>query len=301
MPAFACVVAWRSRNARCTLSPALSLSNRMRTASTSRCTLTLSSACEKLQKSAVSSATAAERLCACTEASAGTPSTWSRRLRRACAENARFAASLTSANRSTLSCSSSSEPSISLASDDRRSPRSSKRCVLLTIICVSFGASALSFDTSRTSSFMAPSMTPTAPRRSCAVMDRNRGSGFVGTLRRLVFARKLLARLIAFELSIHGSAIEAEQLCSARLVALDQGKYAVDVTALELVHTDDLGHFVDCNHEAVRRVAPHVLRQIVDRDLIEAGEGYCSLHAIFQLAHVARPVVGEQLLGCAFG
>lgn len=87
--------------------------------------------------------------------------------------------------------------------------------MLLPIICVSFAASALSLETSRNSSFMAPSMTPTAPRKSCAVMDRKRGSGFVGTLWRLVLTRELLPRLIAFELSIHGPAVKAQKLCSS--------------------------------------------------------------------------------------
>jgi len=64
---------------------------------------------------------------------------------------------------------------------------------LRPIIIVSLAASGLSLGSSRVSSFSAPSSTPTAPRRSWAVMARKRGSGFWGTLRRLVLTRQLLA------------------------------------------------------------------------------------------------------------
>src|SRR5437870_9434127 len=103
-------------------------------------------------------------------------------------------------------------------------------------------------------------------------------------------------RRVPLELAVEGLAIEAEDLCRERPVASHALEHAEQVPALHLVERHELSDAV-----ALWRMRgparPEVLRQVVDGDRVVAGEGHGMLDAVLELAHVARPGVGEETLG----
>ena len=105
---------------------------------------------------------------------------------------------------------------------------------------------------------------------------------------------RLLAH-VALELAVERLAIEAEHLRRERLVAADGLEHAQDVAALDLLHRHELGGIV-AGDDDVRAPVARGPSRAGRRPTIcsKRGERDRALDAVLQLAHVARPGVGER-------
>jgi len=88
----------------------------------------------------------------------------------------------------------------------------------------------------------------------------------------------------------------AEHLRRLGLAAADGLHHAQDVAPLHLLQRDELGGVVAGDEHVRAAVAPDLLGQIVDGDLLVAREGDRPLDAVLELSNVSRPVVVDHLL-----
>src|SRR5687768_4835325 len=98
--------------------------------------------------------------------------------------------------------------------------------------------------------------------------------------------RRRCRAAVAFELSIKRLAIETQYFCGLRFVAADSLEHAQNVSLLDLIHRQKLGRILRIDDDARRAVIADFLREIIDRNLLEARERDRTFHAVLQLTYV---------------
>src|SRR5690349_6866158 len=126
---------------------------------------------------------------------------------------------------------------------------------------------------------------------------------FVSSGRRRALAE---TNVVSLKLSIQSGAANAEHLSGARFIALDLLEHALNCVALQFfkVGIGSTRRNLAGNYAARSGILPSLLlpnrrRQIRDIDRLPAAESHCAFNAVFQLAHVAWPVILQHdLHGC---
>src|SRR5262249_10994109 len=98
-----------------------------------------------------------------------------------------------------------------------------------------------------------------------------------------------VARL--FEPPVQRAPVDAEDACGVRLVAADRVEYLPHVATLHLIERDQLAWRLGRDHDLAALMLLDLCRQIVDGDLVEPAQRDRTLHAVLELADVARPVI----------
>ena len=103
------------------------------------------------------------------------------------------------------------------------------------------------------------------------------------------------------ELAIQRLAIEAERFGRQRAIVAEALEHVENVAALDFFQRRQLARIASGNHDLRTAEVANLFGQIVDGELVVPGQGDRPLDDVSQLAHVARPRIGEQLVGDRFG
>src|SRR4030095_5676250 len=103
-------------------------------------------------------------------------------------------------------------------------------------------------------------------------------------------------RAVFLELAVERLARDAEDLSGGRLVAADGLEHAQDVAPLDLRQRHEIRGVVAQDEHGRAPVVPDRLRQVFHDDALVLRQRDRALDAVLQLADIARPAGGEELL-----
>lgn len=102
--------------------------------------------------------------------------------------------------------------------------------------------------------------------------------------------------LVPREFPVKGAAVDTQHLRRLRLVTADECKHPQDVAFLEVLERHDFCWVVCDDDKLFGAVVPDFVRQILHRELVEAGQSDSAFQAILQLPDISGPSVGHQFL-----
>ena len=102
---------------------------------------------------------------------------------------------------------------------------------------------------------------------------------------------------VRLELSVQCASIKAERGRSLGLTAVHSFQDLQDVASLHFIHRQETLRVLERKHEILALKVADMGGQVFERDVLVFRERHGPLHAVLQLANVARPRIGEQLGG----